>query len=67
MNGFGFRHRIASVFVNSDVPRTRGTKLAHFEIKAQLGSGGMGDGYQATVRKLGRDVAIKLLSEIFQK
>ena len=38
-----------------------GTKLAHYEITAHLGSGGMGDVYQATDLKLKRSVAIKLL------
>jgi serine/threonine protein kinase len=42
-----------------------GTKLAHFTITAHLGSGGMGDVYQATDSKLGRSVAIKLLTEAF--
>src|SRR5437016_2670349 len=42
-----------------------GSKLAHFEITSHLGSGGMGDVYQATDSKLGRSVAIKLLPEAF--
>ena len=42
-----------------------GTKLAHYEITAHLGSGGMGDVYQATDSKLGRSVAIKILPAAF--
>src|SRR5881394_1425853 len=42
-----------------------GTRLAHYEITSHLGSGGMGDVYQATDSKLGRIVAIKLLPAAF--
>src|SRR5262245_23300172 len=44
-----------------------GTRLAHYEITAHLGSGGMGEVYQATDGKLGRSVAIKLLPEAFAR
>src|SRR5262245_36670889 len=42
-----------------------GTYLAHYEITSHLGSGGMGEVYQATDKKLGRSVAIKLLPAAF--
>jgi Tol biopolymer transport system component len=42
-----------------------GTRLAHYEITSHLGTGGMGEVYQATDLKLGRSVAIKLLPTAF--
>ena len=44
-----------------------GTTLGNFEIHTLLGRGGMGEVYQAKDRKLGRDVAIKVLPEEFAK
>ena len=44
-----------------------GKTLGNFECTALLGKGGMGEVYQAKDRKLGRDVAIKVLPEEFAK
>ena len=38
-----------------------GSRLAHYEIVAELGAGGMGAVYRARDSKLNRDVAIKVL------
>src|SRR5580700_2663477 len=42
-----------------------GTRLGSYEIVMPIGSGGMGEVYQAHDSKLGRDVAIKVLPEAF--
>jgi len=42
-----------------------GTRLGPYEIGAQIGAGGMGEVYRATDGNLGRQVAIKILSDTF--
>jgi serine/threonine protein kinase len=44
-----------------------GVTLAHYQVTHHLGSGGMGDVYQATDSKLGRNVAVKVLPETFAR
>jgi len=40
---------------------TQGTKFRRYEIRSQIGAGGMGEVYLAEDTQLGRRVAIKLL------
>jgi len=44
---------------------TPGTRLGPYEIIAKLGEGGMGEVYRARDARLNRDVAIKVLPELF--
>ena len=44
---------------------TIGSRLAHYDVTALIGEGGMGRVYQATDTKLNRQVALKILPEAF--
>ncbi|MBA3298096.1 MAG: serine/threonine-protein kinase [Acidobacteria bacterium] len=44
---------------------TPGTRLGPYEILSPIGAGGMGEVYRARDTKLNRDVAIKILPELF--
>src|ERR1019366_8181671 len=46
---------------------TSGTKLGAYEVVSPLGAGGMGEVYRARDSKLGRDVALKVISEQFAR
>ena len=45
------------------MPLSSGTRLGPYQIVAPLGTGGMGEVYRAKDSRLGRDVAIKILSQ----
>ena len=44
-----------------------GFRLGPFEITAPLGAGGMGEVYRAHDGRLSRDVALKVLPEVFAR
>ena len=47
------------------MPLNVGDRLAHYDVTALIGEGGMGQVYQATDAKLNHQVALKILPEAF--
>ena len=47
------------------MPLNVGDRIAHYDVTALIGEGGMGEVYQATDTKLKRQVALKILPEAF--
>ncbi len=47
------------------MPLTVGSRIAHYDVTALIGEGGMGEVWEATDTKLNRQVALKILPEAF--
>jgi serine/threonine protein kinase len=47
------------------MPLSSGSRLGPYEILSALGAGGMGEVYRARDTKLNRDVALKVMPDLF--
>ncbi len=47
------------------MPLNVGSRIAHYDVTALIGEGGMGEVYRARDTKLDRDVALKVLPQAF--
>ena len=47
------------------MPLNVGNRLGHYDVTALIGQGGMGEVYRARDTKLHRDVALKVLPDVF--
>jgi serine/threonine protein kinase len=49
------------------MPLEKSTRVGPYEILPAIGAGGIGEIYRARDAKLGRDVALKVLPEVFAR
>ena len=49
------------------MPLNVGDRLGHYDVTALIGQGGMGEVYRAKDTKLRRDVALKVLPDLFAR